>query len=473
VADFPKLLLEPGHYECRWFVRRRSYAGSIDLLGNRLPFVHLYDDHSRIPTVDFKAARHHPQLRGQLRNNMGVVAADAALHSFFPGQAYGRASYAIVGGGVEDIKDDRYDGLAVQITGLDPFIGRPPVERGDVPWPVRVRGRLRYPQVTQRPGFKYRSTRDSVVVSCGYDSIYPTSAHTVNVIFAPMVYIDSIDGPLTFAEWAERWIKPLVALVSFSTGAPQKVTIVTLTLGQQREQVHGAVFGGGIGQTPYPAVGVADWQMPDGRPYLTLATMARRLPSLLRKWGDLESGDNPFLDLYSYAFQHRDLPDRAAFLLRAQALEALHGYEARHLDALAQRRFTRDRAKLLRDLASSTGASQTLIREVDRLVGRSPRSSLAGNLKQLFNELPDTFTTNLDRPELRPLANRLRAARPHIGNGLHEELAALRNGLSHGESYPDNELQPWLRPIDLLCRATLMRLLRFKDNDIVAAVGNR
>jgi hypothetical protein len=472
VTDFPKLLLEPGHYECRWFVRRRSYAGSIDLLGNRFPFVHLYDDHSRIPTVDFGAARHHRRLRGQLRNNMGVVATDAALSSFFPGQASGLAHYAVVGGGVEDIEDDRYDGLSVQITGLDPFIGRPPIERGDVPWPIRVRGRLRYPQVTGRPGFKYRSTREAVVISCGYDSVYPMSAHTVNVVFAPMVYIDSIDGLLTFAEWAERWIKPLVALVSFATGAPQKVTIVTLTVGSGRERIQGAVFGGGIGQNPYPAVGAADWKMPGGRPYLSLATMTRRLPSLVRQWRDLESGDNPFLDLYGYAFQHPDLPDRAAFLLRAQALEALQGYEARHQDAQSQGRFTRDRTKLLGNLAS-VGASQTLIREIDQLIGRSPRSSLAGNLKQLSKKLPDAFTTNLDRPELRPLANRLRAARPHTGNGLHEELAALRNGLSHGESYPDNELLPWLRPIDLLCRATLMRLLRFKDNDIVAALGSR
>ena len=124
----------------------------------------------------------------------------------------------------------------------------------------------------------------------------------------------------------------------------------------------------------------------------------------------------PFLDLYSYAIRHPDLLDRAAFLLRAQALEALQGYEVRHQGALRQRRFTRDRAKLRNDLGS---------------------------------------------------------LRPHVGNGLHEELAALRNGLSHGESYPDDELQSWLRPIDLLCRATLMRLLDFKDEDIASAMRGR
>jgi hypothetical protein len=87
--------------------------------------------------------------------------------------------------------------------------------------------------------------------------------------------------------------------------------------------------------------------------------------------------------------------------------------------------------------------------------------------------LPAAFTAGLDRPELRPLADRLRATRPKLGNGLHEELAALRNGLSHGESYPDDELEPWLRLIDLVCRATLMRLLAFPASYIAAAMQGR
>jgi hypothetical protein len=472
VTDFPKLLIEPGHYECRWFVRGRWYPGSVDLLGNRPPHVCLYDDYSRVPSIDFDAARHYPRLRGQLRNNMGIVATEAALGSFFPGQALGDAHYAIVGLGVEDVQDDRFDGLRVQITGLDPFIGQPPIDRGDVPWPMRIRGQMRLPEMAQRRGFKYRSAREAVAITCGYDSVYPVTTHTVNVIFAPMVYLDSIDEPLTFIEWADRWIKPLLALVSFATGAPQKVTMLSLTLGKRRDRVKGAVFGGGIGQKPYRAVSLSDWKMPDGRPYLSLATMNRRLPSLIRRWRDLEAGDNPFLDVYGYALAHPDLPDRAAFLLRAQALEALQGYEAYYRNALSQRRFTKDRAQLLADLASA-GVSHVLIQEIDRLIGRSPRASLAGNFNRLIQKLPNTFTANLDRPELRPLANRLRARRPQTGNGLHEELAALRNGLSHGESYPRDELEPWLRPIDLLCRATMMRLLRFKDSDIVAAMGGR
>ena len=51
---------------------------------------------------------------------MGVVAADAALYSFFPGQASGRVSYAVVGVGVEDIEDDRYVPDVVQLPGKKP-----------------------------------------------------------------------------------------------------------------------------------------------------------------------------------------------------------------------------------------------------------------------------------------------------------------------------------------------------------------
>jgi hypothetical protein len=468
---FPKPIVENGHYDCVWFYRRRRYAGSVDLASRRWPQLRLYDDHSKVPRVDFSAVRRHRRLVGRLRNNMDIVAPDAAFQSWFPGQSMGQSGPALVGLGVAEVPDDRYDGIAVQMTGLDPFIGQAPVMSTRIPVHRRRARAVEYGSIVRASGFKWRDRTEGIVAYAGYDNTSPMSQHGISVVFAPMIYIDSPREALTYSEWVERWLIPLQGLITFAGAENARVTLLTLASGSGREQIRASVFGGGISQEPYTAEPRDRWVLDDGRPYITLANSRRSFPALLRRWRELLHGDNPFLDVYAYALDHRDLPGRAAFLLRVQALEALQGYEDRHHEAVEARKYTRKRERLIRDL-TRVGIPNSMLRDVEKLVGRSPRPSLAGNLKRLMNKLPAECISHLEHPSMRPLIRRLRKSKT-FGNGLHEEFAAIRNGLSHGETYPDAELAAWLRPVDLLCRASLLRLLRYNADEIVAAIAGR
>jgi hypothetical protein len=468
---FPRPVIESGHYDCVWFYRRRRYAGSVDLESRRWPQLHLYDDHSQEARVDFGAARQHSRLLGRLRNNMDVVVTNAGLFSWFPGQSIGRSGPALIGLGVAGVTEDRYDGLAVQMTGLDPFIGQPPVVSTRLPFRRTIGRTIEYGGTVRASGLKWRDRTEGVIAYAGYDSTAPMSQHGISVVFAPMIYIDSPRSPLTYSEWVERWLVPLQGLVTFAGGSSARVTLLTLTSGGGTGQIRAAVFGGGISQEPYTAEPRERWLLDDDRSYVVLAGSRRSFPSLLHRWRDLLQGDNPFLSVYAYALEHRDQPDRAAFLMRIQALEALQGYEGRRRDAIEARKYSRTRERLMRDL-NQQGVAPATIRQVDRLVGRSPRASLAGSFKQLLDKLPKEFITHLDHSSLRPLVRRLRKTRT-FGNGLHEELAAIRNGLSHGEAYPAEELAAWLRPVDLICRASLLRLLGYNAVEISAAMVDR
>jgi hypothetical protein len=127
--------------------------------------------------------------------------------------------------------------------------------------------------------------------------------------------------------------------------------------------------------------------MPDRRAYVTLLTLSGALPTLLRRWRELENGDNPFLGLYAFALLHEDLPDRARYLLLVQALEALHGFEHHRDEDRAQRRFARKREDLLDEVAALHASKPTLA-ALSNLLGKTRRPPLAGRLNELINALP-------------------------------------------------------------------------------------
>lgn len=288
------------------------------------------------------------------------------------------------------------------------------------------------------------------------------------VAFAPVVHL-SADAPLTLDEWITRWVQPLVDVVSLACREPQRLAWLTVHNGTGKNEVSGVVFGGGIAQAPFQAGYDDEWRRQGRRPIFTLTSLPNAFPVVLRRWRNLASGANPFLSLYTLVLRDRELPLRARYLYLVQALEALHAHENRAAEDRAQKRFSIAREKLLEQLARE-GSDAGLIRFLRDNWSSRKLTSLAGRLSDLMKGLPPEVQRRLEQPEMAAIAKELKAA--HQATVLHEQLARLRNDLSHGQrNYPDHELDPWVKALDLICQAHLMRLLGFKGSGIEQALS--
>jgi ApeA N-terminal domain 1 len=472
MSGFPNLPVEPGDYDCRWFVDGETLPGSISLRPLRLPSITIYDDRPADQPVWFGVGRRLPRLEGQLRTNQDIVVLNAYVEPFMLGRMYGQGSHALVGMDVRKIRDDRYDAATVQITDSYRFFGWPAIvgfENGT----TVVNGKLRFAALVNRdPTRRWRDARAGLTVTCTYMRRFAPGPTQLAIDFAPVTWFES-DEPRSLQEWFSDII-PLAGLTTFALGRPQQVSWLTLEFGKGRSSTEAVVFGGGIHQEPHAARQWIDKSAlpPYGRPYFTLESLRpqHRLPRILSRWRELSDDGHPFLPLYAYVLDHPDLPVRARFLQLAQALEACDAYERRKIEAQARSRFLKRREAFLREVSTAISASAR--KELEAMLMKSPHSGLSGRLYRLLRALPETTRRDLDRPELAPLRLKLRQ-RSRVGNASHDELAELRNALSHGESYPDEELEPWLRALEIVARATLMRLLRFNASEVEAALADR
>ena len=179
------------------------------------------------------------------------------------------------------------------------------------------------------------------------------------------------------------------------------------------------------------------------------------LPSLLRAWRDVDSGDNPFVELYRLAMLQRDLPKRAQFLYLVQALEALHGYEHRKTDTAAAESYQARRKETVERIQAS-GASEEDIRFLKKAWSSRPREDLARRLRSLIRhkDLPP-----IARETVESLASTVVFAEVSESS-VEQAIRHVRNDLAHGNrNYAEQDLRRWTDVLDALCRAHLLRLL--------------
>jgi hypothetical protein len=472
--EFPELPVKPGDYACTWFLDNDVRAGQIELSGNRFPRVDLFDDNwgaspGSSTVHSFRQSHDLPRLVGKMRSNLDVVLVDARIEFAFPNWAFGRARLAIVGLGVDRITEDRYDAIVLQVTGAERFFGASPIK--DLTWPSKPSNRAeqRY-SVLLNPAsrWRWRNRTEQVAIVCGYQRRFPVRADRFELLFAPVIEFTA-QRPLTLDEWIARWVQPLIDVVSLACGEPQRLAWLTVRSGADREETSGVVFGGGIAQEPYQAGYDDEWRRAGLRPLFTLASLPGQLPTLLRRWRNLQGADDPFVALYRLVLLDPELPPRAQYLYLVQALEALHGHEKQVTEDRAQRRFTRDRKKLLREV-EQLGMGSDRLRFLRNNWSERRRISLASRLSDLVKSVPPGVRSFLKRPEMAAIAKEL--ATEHGVTVLHEQLATLRNDLSHGRrSYADADLKPWVECLDVLCRARLLRLLGFGDPAIERALS--
>jgi hypothetical protein len=477
---FPKLAQAPGRFAAEWLMNGKWIAGELQLEGKRPPIVAVFGDVASINPSD-GGVREFPQdhqlgrLVGRLRSNDDVVVADANVSTLFPGSGLGHGRYAIVGLDVASIPDDRYEHVRLQITGADLLFGVAPLR--EIQWP---REGMPYPAGQYAAVVNADSSHvwsdAGIELTCSYDLEFPlTNPYRYELKFAPVVDIKS-PTPLTLDEWIATWIRPLLGVTALATRGPQRLAWLSVhTLGAAHEQqpslqtreTSGVVFGGGIEQAPYEAEYPQELMRADSRPLFTLASIPISLPRLLRDWRDLESGENPFVELYRLVLFQPDLPRRARFLYLIQALEALHGYQNRRRDDEAQLRFGLRRAAVLEAIRHLDLDSKSY-RFVREKWSRRRPDSLDRRLEALLKALPVNVAADLVRADM----VKIEAELVGLDNrSLAAQLRTLRNQLSHGgRNYQESELSPWVRTVETLSRAHLLRMLGFDDVAIERAL---
>ena len=326
--SFVELILDTGDYMCQWEFPSspsdptvREPFGSITLGARILPLGHIYGDvpHRRMDgTVSFPQTVEYPVVFGRLQNNMDIVLVDAIVEPFMTDSGFLRGSRAMVGLGIREVPDQLYSRCRVQVTGLDPFFGQPPLRETVTPrnspfidGAFSVRG---------NPASTHVWNDDGIGIRCSYDmQADGLNFYHHELRFFPVVTLNSPE-PLSVDGWLDEWVSPLVWLTTLATGQVQEATYVGLkstsgvTSSQGATEVTAQVFGPWISQAPYASTGRRVDEL--GRPLesvISLAESSLSLPSLIRQSKAIEATSNPFPELYRLALIP-DLPERARFL---------------------------------------------------------------------------------------------------------------------------------------------------------------
>lgn len=438
------------------------------LAGRRLPKLNAYGELEHPPPAEtgvhaFGQRHEFDRLVGRLRSNHDIVVIDVGFEEWFPQQNIGFGRWAIVGLEIADVPEDRYTRVRFQITNSDLFFGVAPI--GNVTWPATKdpSEEATFSATLNASAHQvWDDAAQGIKFDCGYDNSYSFDQYHIGLVAAPVIDIYSTQ-PLTPDEWRDRWLQPLLGLAAFATKGPQTVSWLSVLVGEDREQRSGTVFSGGIDQAPYTANYNADWiRNPELLPIFTLATLPIELPRLVTRWRELQSSDNPFVELYGLTLFQRNLPARAKFLYLVQALEALHGFEHQAEDEQRAAEF-KDRRKDVIDEAAAAGLSAESLKLLREQWSKRPLDSLDRRLTALLDELPTALREQLEaNTELEPVRSELK----NEGNAetLAAQIRVLRNHLSHGtRNYEDPALSPWVKTLETICRAHLLRLLGFAE----------
>jgi len=437
VADSFKPGFQPGDYACEWIVGDRRIAGQISLEALRPPQASLFGDVEErdwSKGVDLPQNHDYDRVVGRIRSGQDVVLTDT------------------------------------RITDLDLLFGVAPISSvtsppHDAP---HIGGQFAV-KTNPLADRRWEDEQDGLIVDCTYDIQSSMNAHRHTVLFSPVVELASHTS-LTVDEWMDRWVRPMLRIAALATRRPQRLTWLTVSTApvdatgrEWPPHTNGVVFGSGIEQAPYEADYPDEWRRPENRPLFTLESMPMTLPELLRRWVDLSSDGNLFLELYGLALRQADLPPRARFLYLVQALEALHAEEHAAEELAAQEEFAAQRNDVITAL-KGVGLPSSTLSFIRGNWSKTKMPSLDRRLRQLIDMLPVEVQNALVPPPGNVVAAELSAA----GNTkLEGQVRGLRNDLSHGRrNFADRALLPWVGIVETLCRAHALRLLGFEDGGI-------
>jgi hypothetical protein len=457
-----QLTVAPGEHAGIWEVDGEDINGVVDLQPRRPPQLTFYPGKGISPAGIPGPQRDFPELRGRLYSNIEVILKDAFLQDFL-GQDVGSARWAVAGLNVADVPNSRWKRIQFQVSGAELVWGNAVTA---IKWPKDSKTTPEHLEVDLKPDVQ-ESSGEGARIYCGYSSTFPLSdPYGFHVDTAPVVVIEN-DRGMTIDEWVERWVQPMVHLVSLSTGRTETLKwlmVRNLTEAEaerdRHAQITGQVFGAGIDQEVLRAQRITDSR---GRPVLPLFTLAEapELGELIPRWRDLAE-NHPELVLQRLA-SNPDLPVVARFLLTMQALESVHATENRIAEQEEQARYREERGKVLKVLQSITELDGDTFKFLNKNLAKDPFRSLAGRIRALIRKVPDKKRRVDDWLKRTDDLGAALAADGRKAGDFAERLSQARNVLSHGGVLPTGALAPAVNIAGALLRCELLFLLAFSS----------
>ncbi len=467
---FPALAVESGSYASEWKVGTAWLPGEVELRAHGTANLAVFGDvldiewadgeaHDLMQTTDFDT------LQGRTRSGYDLFAIGARLLTWFPGRVVGSARIMLAGLGIDELTHERINKIRFQVTGLDALIRHSPIKEVTWPTPGAEEKERRFSAVLN-PVSDFEWEHEGLTYQCSYDVQWEPGPYRFGIQFAPVIAISS-EVPRSVEDWLVSWVTPCVNLVSIACRSPQELSWLTVHYDDGDRERSAVVFGRGIAQEPYAAGATSEqWRDPRRQPLFSFRDLPQGLPFTLLQWHALNLEHPSFMQLCAAASGQPDLPARAAFLYRIQALEALHGSEHASEDRARQEEFAKARRQAL-DAIRST-ANEDVYRFVAGHWSKRASDSLERRLRDLLGVLPEGAHDVFTRPSMEPLKSLLVARGDLSLEGL---LQRLRNDLSHGnEHYDDSLLRPWADTADMICQGHIMRLLGFSSAAIVAGL---
>lgn len=479
-----ELTTPPDTYRCTWTLSHppddptwRS-EGDITLLGDRQPAGGVYgrapiNAHTTPTGFSYGAPQRfkYPMVSGELANGRDVILVDANLtvwHHERGGiisgpNAHFDAWAALVGHGIPKTSDVLVDSGVIQLTHLDAFAARAPIDQVLIP---------NHAYEDEDPTFgvrfrkaSYQTWSDSgVEVTLEYRiSATPPTGYYFRVAFSPTVRIE-LTTPIPIKEFFTSWVLPLHGVVSASTGQNEDITYWScspLIEGDDQPPARRQfeVFVRWVKQAPYSSENTRA----DKRNSAIRLAEGESLLDLLRHWRALEVEQNPILNTYDINLLGSDQASRGRFLLLVQALEGLCGHEERLKGRWA--RFERKRERILGECRQNLAA-----RDVKFLEYWLPDTPY--NLGDALTEMLRALPTNLE-PELAQsdLVRKVIAEVDGATNTV-EALRYVRNQLSHGtKTFGPYSLHVVAAILSRVVRGHVLRLLQASEEAQVRALA--
>jgi hypothetical protein len=460
-------ILEPGEYRVKWTIPTQTgdfvlADGDLMLRANGLPSANGYDAdlvtyevHGDSLSAEFPQTYDAGSIRGQLLNGGHVVLVDATIEVWMENRAMMTARYALVGKSEMEADSLKAFALRVQVEGLDAIAGLPPIYKVKHPrGPDTSKVYLDWDWgVTGRPESTQKWSDEHAEMSLWFlNTVNAPEGFFFRLSFSPVVDV-AFTEPQSLEAVMESWVNPLRSIVALSTGRKERVTYLSVSVGDVATDRRGdfQVFGFDLHQSPYASRNNDILKIE--RSFL-ISPEHESLLDLSRTWQRLAEEHHPLLETYGSLLFAADQHPRSRFLLLIQAIEGLHGFETR---AAYDERLSDHGARRAAALDEAVDhVSDTTAKFLRKFVMKRPPANLDQAITATLAGAPVNAVSTLEQLDL--ITEMMSDDRST--NSVAECIRIVRNDLAHGNrGYNARKLYEVVVVLDRVVQAHLLRTL--------------
>ncbi|SHK20308.1 hypothetical protein SAMN05421803_11585 [Nocardiopsis flavescens] len=466
-----KSVISPGEYAFTVHVPssggdKVSAYGLVDLQAGRQPTAQIQSESILVEhensggaiSGSFPQRKDFDVLEGRLFNGMAILFIEARLTYWDFSTARIDCRAAMVGASTSSVQNS-FSMVELQITGMDSVFGANPIK--ETTYPVGD-SEERFSMVVNEESSQEWSDEEFRVL-CSYDSSAKIAdPYAFRVSFSPVCRVYSV-SPLTFSEWFDSWVEPLIHVTSLVTGVSESLAYVAL--GRDRKVTpffpegfprheKFQVFGTGVLQAPYSSSANKIRLM---KPAVGLKEDDVSLLGMIREWQEMESCDHPLIEIYGTSLGFSSQHPRAHFLMLIQALEGYHGYENREKEEEEEEKYKAKKKEFFGLMKDKISPSE--MRFLRKYLKGSNADSLETRLIDLLAGLPLDMTQRIAKMKI--IQSVLEGAE---NQGPLWAVARIRNDLAHGNrGYKDSDLAQLSHMLERVVRAYMMKCLELGE----------